>query len=698
MSDFSSQNFQFCEFAVEPKANLLIKNGQSKRLESKVIQLLVLLAGRANKVTERQFIIDSIWPNTVVGDEAISRLVFALRAALGDDAKSPKYIETIPKKGYRFLAAVQLQPSDADSSDAADNVQVDNLRLFGRKTWLGALFFLLSLIALIVINKPFSSSNYTISGLLPVTKSKGSERDFGFHPSKESILYIHEDEDGKDIYSRSLSTSESKPLTNDDWYQRSPLWLDEHTLVYIRHKGKQYQIVRQNKQGRIDVLYEAPHEIFQLAISPQAPQLITFNEFNNYENDVVFELKVLSLISGDVSIYRDTVPDIPNYAFHPAFSDNGQDLYFHSIEDQKEIVVAINIAKQSTQILSDEFIEISDVSVTKQEQLLICARYAGVHGLWLLEPSESIPTLLLASSGSQMILQAEITQDDTIYYSTFEKGSDISIADVAKQSILALPQLNTYSDEIFSVFSKDKRVVYFVSNRSGYYELWRYQIDNGETKQITHLDANWMRRPAISPSGQFAAFTYKTDQLKMTVFDLGASRQESVVTIEHQKFPLAWSTDERAIFVSEHKQQINVYKYDRQTLESSLINDFAGLFAHEETAEQSVRFVDYRSKSLASKNLVNGEVRALSGPIRNLNKLIPGQLQASGEAIFYISKNQHGPSLVRQELNSNSSSQELFSLPSDARVTDISPDGSLVLFSQSTSSQGDIMKMKLERR
>ena len=72
------------------------------RLEPRVMELLFLLASRPNEVWSREEIQEALWPGVVVGEDALARLVFKLRRALGDDPKAPRFVETLPKRGYRL--------------------------------------------------------------------------------------------------------------------------------------------------------------------------------------------------------------------------------------------------------------------------------------------------------------------------------------------------------------------------------------------------------------------------------------------------------------------------------------------------------------------------------------------------------------------------------------------------------------------
>ncbi len=71
------------------------------------MQLLVALANRAGETVDRESLIDTVWEGRVVSDEALFRCVADLRKKLGDSSSAPKYVQTLPKRGYRLLATVE---------------------------------------------------------------------------------------------------------------------------------------------------------------------------------------------------------------------------------------------------------------------------------------------------------------------------------------------------------------------------------------------------------------------------------------------------------------------------------------------------------------------------------------------------------------------------------------------------------------
>jgi DNA-binding winged helix-turn-helix (wHTH) protein/Tfp pilus assembly protein PilF len=79
--------------------------GRTRSVEPKVMDLLFLLASRPGEVFSKEEIGRALWPDVTVGEDSLSRCVFKLRKALDDDPKAPRFIETIPKRGYRLLSS-----------------------------------------------------------------------------------------------------------------------------------------------------------------------------------------------------------------------------------------------------------------------------------------------------------------------------------------------------------------------------------------------------------------------------------------------------------------------------------------------------------------------------------------------------------------------------------------------------------------
>src|SRR3981189_2628958 len=98
---------RFGTFEVNLHSRELRKHGMRIRLEEKPFKILELLLERAGHVVTRRALREKLWPDTVVGYEhGLNTAVNKLRDLLGDCARSPRFVETLPRLGYRFIAPI----------------------------------------------------------------------------------------------------------------------------------------------------------------------------------------------------------------------------------------------------------------------------------------------------------------------------------------------------------------------------------------------------------------------------------------------------------------------------------------------------------------------------------------------------------------------------------------------------------------
>jgi TolB-like protein/DNA-binding winged helix-turn-helix (wHTH) protein/Flp pilus assembly protein TadD len=98
--------FRIGEWLVEPRADQLVGPEETIKIEPRVMQVLVYLAQHAGEVVTREEIIQAVWEETFVTDEVLTTAISKLRRAFGDESVDPKFIQTIPKRGYRLNASV----------------------------------------------------------------------------------------------------------------------------------------------------------------------------------------------------------------------------------------------------------------------------------------------------------------------------------------------------------------------------------------------------------------------------------------------------------------------------------------------------------------------------------------------------------------------------------------------------------------
>src|SRR5689334_6425325 len=96
--------YRFQQISVDAAAMRVLRDGEEVALEPKSLRLLLYLIENRGRLVTKEELMQAVWEDTFVGDNSLTRAVAQIRKALGDDARQGRYIETVPKLGYRFIA------------------------------------------------------------------------------------------------------------------------------------------------------------------------------------------------------------------------------------------------------------------------------------------------------------------------------------------------------------------------------------------------------------------------------------------------------------------------------------------------------------------------------------------------------------------------------------------------------------------
>ena len=112
----SGHIYRFAEIEVDTGQGCVRQNGEERHLRQQTFQVLVYLLEQKERLVTKDELLQNIWNGTAVTDDALVQCVMDIRRALGDDSRRPRFIKTIPKLGYRFIAPV-TRPSKAAVAD-----------------------------------------------------------------------------------------------------------------------------------------------------------------------------------------------------------------------------------------------------------------------------------------------------------------------------------------------------------------------------------------------------------------------------------------------------------------------------------------------------------------------------------------------------------------------------------------------------
>lgn len=243
---------------------------QEVEIEPKLLELLAFFISKPNTIISRQALLDEVWANTYVTDNAINKLVGNLRKALNDDAKTPRYIQTIPKRGYRFICEITpIANPPEQTAISNENELTQQTTFFLSKSRLIILFGLLFLSAALwwflgnlkTTTPKIENSGYSVA----LTRDQGFEFSPVMHPDNTHLFYLKETntDTGSEtaLWVKNTQTADANKIVLDT---------EIKDIIAVNKLDNQTSLIYLDKaQGRCDV--------YRVNVQ-QASQTMVFNE------------------------------------------------------------------------------------------------------------------------------------------------------------------------------------------------------------------------------------------------------------------------------------------------------------------------------------------------------------------------------------------------------------------------------------
>ncbi|HYE74603.1 MAG TPA: winged helix-turn-helix domain-containing protein [Blastocatellia bacterium] len=268
---FQDSIYSFDDLTVDRENFRLFKGGQSLSITPRAFDVLVYLIEHRGRVVEKSELFEQIWKEAYVTDNALTKVIKEIRQTIGDEASAPRYIETIPKRGYRFIADVGLEEEKGFKTTAAptvlENAQHlssdlpsaqakplinDDVAAPPTKThpWLGkrkligmAISLGIIAIAALVIWKMKAKTAWSdwpvVTGKAQITFSPSIDSYPTFSPDGNSIAYSSDQSGSVEIYSKQLTPGAREiQLTNDGKQNFQPVWSPDGKMIAYHSKER----------------------------------------------------------------------------------------------------------------------------------------------------------------------------------------------------------------------------------------------------------------------------------------------------------------------------------------------------------------------------------------------------------------------------------------------------------------------------
>jgi DNA-binding winged helix-turn-helix (wHTH) protein/TolB-like protein len=180
MSNQSKEILEFGPFRLEPAEALLTRDGAPVSIPPKVFDLLVYLVTHAGSLVEKEELLKALWPDSFVEEANLTVNIAALRRALGAQPDGSAWIETVPKRGYRFLGSITkvADPPEAAVSEPAPPPAATARRAYRRYLATAAAVLALAIAAFFVIRRPAAADRRQSIAVLPFQDLSTAADDF----------------------------------------------------------------------------------------------------------------------------------------------------------------------------------------------------------------------------------------------------------------------------------------------------------------------------------------------------------------------------------------------------------------------------------------------------------------------------------------------------------------------------------------
>jgi Tol biopolymer transport system component/DNA-binding winged helix-turn-helix (wHTH) protein len=765
--------FRFGPFQVNSDSGELLKNGNRVKLQEQPFRLLVILLENAGAVVTRDDLRHRIWRDDmfVDFDGSLRVAVGKLREALGDDAENPRYVETIPKRGYRFLVsevrredaaheaaetrkdpdslkadatpvavldvdhnlngAVKIREVVGDSTESPRFVEtlprqgyrlIDELEAKvqpvvpvvtvepdrgprSRQAWLkiaaGVLVIMVVALAAFFAyrwHRQQSPQGQEALTAVPFTALPGRATSPAFSPDGSRIAFAWTGDQAHgtetfDLYVKALGSETLLRLTQHPSQWISPTWSPDGTqIAFHRLDGVDTGIFVVPALGgpekKIRSTRIAKNAFAPISWSPDAKLIAFADRLPPGEHDRIYLLSLETLETRQIEISPMCVTE-----GMPAFSHNGEYLACWCFRNNYEgTLYSLRLPDGKPKMIAPPFWNPNGLTWSADDKKLIYSLYKGRGSSELGEVTVANGLVKRLALEGSALRPAVSPKADKLAYSSISVSSTIWRKDLLHPEAPAIELIPSSRIQYEAQYSPDGRRIAFSSLRSGVMGVWISDEDGSNLVQIS--DPNFMSGSGEwSPDGSKIVFDSRPlDRWELDVADVADRKPRKLVTNISGAFRPHWSRDGKWIYFSSNETgREGVYRCPASGGDAVLLSKaIDGASPQESFDGKTIYFANHDGAMPLKKVPVPGQPGTES-EVAGLPRLNgPDDWTLSPGGIYFVPA--EAPRSVRYFDFASKQIRPIFEVDKGfGGGFSVSPDGRWILYSQDRSVTGDIM-------
>lgn len=640
--------YEFGPFRLEPAERRLSRNGVAVVITRKAFDTLHLLVRNHGHLVEKEELLNKLWPDTFVEEGSLSNIVFLLRKALGDSPENPKYIETVPGRGYRFIAEIVANQTDTASaltsvvmapSPVGLTASAKPAAFTSRKlvAWLFVTGIVCASLAAFAYAKwrhrvePVPLSGFPITSLpgwadFPAISPDGTRVVFEWTGEQEFMAF--------DLYVKTLGNENLLRLTNDPAVHLAPTWSPDGTQIAFQRVAKDgggiYVVPAQG--GAVRKLRSTNASFdrsMHVSWSPDG-RTIAFADSPFRGGHKRLQLLSLETLQSTPIEHDDKCIE----EVLPAFSPDGKQLAFACSLSSRQGEFGLSVATaggRAPRVIKETSGWLKGLEWLPDSKTLLFAEWhTGMEHLMLRELD------LANGSVRDRIVGADSHFSDAFsangghlaYVANSGVKNNIWRVDLRHPNAPPIKLISTTRDQFCPKYSPDGRHIAFASNRGGPPEIWMSDPEGQNVVQLSNLRGLATGSPAWSPDSRKVAFDsrIKTSegQIRADVYivDVVERTPRKLSTDTPGAFNPSWSHDGNWIYFvggSDDAAGERIYRVSPEGGKSEVLTSTRGYWPLESPDGQTLYFAENSGTSYtlhaASLNPTGTESRVDGVPL-----------------------------------------------------------------------------------
>jgi Tol biopolymer transport system component/DNA-binding winged helix-turn-helix (wHTH) protein len=704
------ERVRFAEFEVDLGSRELFYEGRKLPLQEQPFQVLRILLERPGQLVTREELRSQLWAaDTFVDfDHSLNKAVAKLREALGHAGGQSPLIETLPRRGYRFIAPVEWM--NGNHSAAAESLPAVSQSGSHQRTdarWMfrfpgRAILLSLAVIALLL---GLGSTGYIFRRsaprpsmtTVPLTSLPGAETEAAFSSDGEQVAFVWDGDSGNrtDVYVKRIGTERALQLSQSSGFVCCDVWSsDDRYIAFQRCSGENQGIFLVPSLGGPERKLRKTIGCAGLGWSPTDPVLV-FGDKNSPETPYALFL----MSAEDLQPHQLTFP-LGNVVGDqdPVFSPDGKSIAFIRVigEGATDIFTVAVSGGPARQLTFDKSGVFGLTWSAGGKKIIFSSHRDGGLSLWAVSLAGGEPERLplggaaatgptISRKGGRLAYTQGLIRPNLWSIALSQNGRKVSGG--PSQFLFSAAYNNGPQ------FSPDGKRLAFTSERSGYNEIWTCDAtDCSEPQQLTFLKVV-SGMPRWSPDSKQIVFDSRPTghSQVMMISAEGGSPVPLTDGKSEDKVP-SWSSDGKFVYFSSNRSDAaQIWKVPATGGQSSRVTRHGGFAAFESSDGRYLYYAKDNEPGIWRMPTGGGdETRILA----DLSPECWGDWALSKSGVYYVSEAGPRPAIEFFDFASKRVSRvaELAGLPPQGDPGfAVSPDGTRIIFSQVDTSAVDIM-------